>query len=105
MKKIKKGDTVIILSGRDKNRHGVVLEVRGDDTVIVENLNRVKKHQKGNPQTNTPGGIFEKAAPLPLCKVAIFNPATQKADRVGFKTLKDGKKVRVFKSSGEMLEV
>ena len=105
MKKIKKGDTVMVMTGRDKGRHGTVLEVRDDDTVIVENLNRVKKHRKANPQSGVPGGIIEIAAPLHISKVAIFNPATQKADRIGFKTLKDGKKVRIFKSSGEMLEV
>jgi large subunit ribosomal protein L24 len=105
MKKLKKGDAVIVMAGRDKGRRGTVIEVLDNDMVIVENVNRVKKHQKGNPQTGTPAGIIEKAAPLHVSKVAILNPATQKADRIGFKTLADGKKVRFFKSNGEMLEV
>jgi large subunit ribosomal protein L24 len=105
MKKIRKGDQVIVISGRDKGRKGTVVEVRDDDTLVVENVNRVKKHQKGNPQAGVPGGIVEKEAPLHISKVAILNPATQKADRIGIKTLADGKKVRFLKSSGEMLEV
>ena len=105
MKKIRKGDQVVILAGRDRGRRGTVIEVLSDDLVIVEGRNRVKKHQKGNPQTGTVAGIIEKAAPMHVSKVAIFNPATQKADRIGFKTLADGKKVRFFKSNGEMLEV
>ena len=105
MKKIRKGDQVVILAGRDRGRRGTVIEVLSDETLIVEGLNRVKKHQKGNPQTGVAGGIVEKEMPLPVSKVAIFNPATQKADRIGFKTLADGKKVRFFKSNGEMLEV
>jgi large subunit ribosomal protein L24 len=105
MKKIRKGDQVIVIAGRDKGRKGVVIAVRPDDTLIVEGINRVKKHQRGNPQAGAPGGIIEKEAPLHVAKVAIVNPATQKADRIGFKTLADGKKVRFFKSNGEMLEV
>jgi large subunit ribosomal protein L24 len=103
--KIRKGDTIIVIAGRDKGRKGTVIEVRDDDTLIVESVNRVKKHQKGNPQAGVPAAIVEKEAPLHVSKVAILNPATQKADRVGFKTLADGKKVRFFKSNGEMLEV
>jgi large subunit ribosomal protein L24 len=105
MKKIRKGDQVVILSGRDRGRTGTVIEVLSDELLIVEGRNRVKKHQKGNPQSGVAGGIVEKEMPLPVSKVAIFNPATQKADRIGFKTLADGKKVRFFKSNGEMLEV
>ncbi len=104
MKKIRKGDQVIVLSGRDKGRHGAVLEVLPDHTVIVESVNMVKKHQKPNPQANRPGGIQEKAMPLPLSKVAIWNPGSKKGDRIGFKTLTDGKKVRFFKSNGEMID-
>lgn len=104
MKKIRKGDTVIVLTGRDKGRRGTVIRVLDDDTLIVESINRVKKHQKGNPQAGVPGGIVEKEMPLPVSRVAIFNPTTQKADRIGFKHLADGKKVRFFKSNGEMLE-
>ena len=104
MKKIKKGDTVIVLAGRDKGARGTVIEVLEGGRVLVENVNRVKKHQRGNPQSGKQGGIIEKEMPLPVSKIAIFNPTTQKADRVGFKTLSDGRKVRCFRSNGEMLE-
>ena len=104
MKKIRKGDQVIVLSGRDKGRHGAVLEVLPGDQVVIESINVVKRHQKPNPQAGRQGGIIEKTLPLPLSKVAIFNPASKKADRIGFKTLTDGKKVRFFKSNGEMLD-
>lgn len=104
MKKIRKGDQVIVLSGRDKGRHGAVLEVLPGDFVVVESINTVKRHQKPNPQAGKQGGIIEKTMPLPLSKVAIFNPASKKADRIGIKTLTDGKKVRFFKSNGEMLD-
>jgi large subunit ribosomal protein L24 len=107
MRRIRKGDQVVVLSGRDKGAHGTVIQVLADDRVLIENVNRVKKHQKANPQANPPrqGGIIEKEMPLPLSKVAIWNPATKKADRIGFKTLADGRKVRFFRSNGEMLEV
>jgi len=106
MKRIRKGDQVIVLSGRDKGARGTVLEVRADGSVLVENVNRVKKHQRPNPQANPPvqGGIIEKEMPLHPSKVALFNPSTKKADRVGIKTLANGKKVRFFRSNGEMLE-
>ena len=104
MKKIRKGDQVVVLSGRDKGARGTVIQVLEGDRVIVENINRVKKHQKPNPQTNRQGGIIEKEMPLPVSKVAVWNPGTKKPDRVGFKTLSDGRKVRVFRSNGEMLE-
>jgi large subunit ribosomal protein L24 len=104
--KIKKGDHVVVLSGRDKGRQGQVLQVFPDGRVLVENLNKVKKHQKPNPQANPPvtGGIVEKEMPLHLAKVAIWNAGAKKADRIGYKTLADGKKVRFFKSNGEMLD-
>jgi large subunit ribosomal protein L24 len=105
VKKIRKGDTVVVLAGRDKGRRGTVIRVLDDDTLIVETVNRVKKHMKPNPQVGQQGGIIEKEMPLPLSKVAIVNPTTKKADRIGFKRLADGKKVRYFKSNGEMLEV
>jgi large subunit ribosomal protein L24 len=105
MKKIRKGDQVIVLSGRDKGRKGAVLEVLPNDHVVVESINMVKRHQKPNPQAGQQGGILEKAMPMPLSKVAILNPGSQKADRIGFKTLTDGKKVRFFKSNGEMIDV
>src|SRR5581483_641319 len=98
MKKIRKGDQVVVLSGRDKGRRGAVLSVLADGRVVVESVNKVKKHQKPNPQAGQQGGILEKEAPLALSKVAIWNPSAKKADRIGFKTLTDGKKVRFFKS-------
>ena len=104
MKKIRKGDNVVVISGRDKGRRGAVIQVLDDDTVLVENVNRVKRHTKGNPQANRQGGIIEKEAPLHVSKVALFNPGTQKGDRVGVKRLADGKRVRFFKSNGEMID-
>jgi len=105
MKKIRKGDQVIVLAGRDKGRKGAVLEVLPGDLVVIESINMVKRHQKANPQAqNRPGGIIEKAMPMPVSKVAIWNPGAKKADRIGFKTLTDGKKVRFFKSNGEMID-
>jgi large subunit ribosomal protein L24 len=104
MKKIRKGDNVIVIAGRDKGRKGAVIAVLDDEKVLVENVNRVKRHTRGNPQQGRQGGIVEKEAPLHLSKVALFNPGTQKADRVGIKTLADGKRVRYFKSNGEMLD-
>jgi large subunit ribosomal protein L24 len=105
MNKIRKGDQVVVLSGRDKGRKGAVLQVLAGGAVVVESVNRVKKHQKPNPQANKPGGIIEKEMPLPDSKVAIWNPSAKKGDRVGVKTLADGKRVRFFKSNGEMLDV
>jgi large subunit ribosomal protein L24 len=104
MKKIRKGDTVILIAGRDKGRRGAVIEVLADDRVRVEGLNMAKKHQKPNPNANQPGGIIERETPLHISNVAIYNPATQKADRVAFKALGDGRKVRVFKSNQEMVD-
>jgi large subunit ribosomal protein L24 len=105
MNKIRKGDQVVVLSGRDKGRKGAVLQVLGDGRVVVESINRVKKHQKPNPQANKQGGIIEKEMPLAVSKIAIWNPSAKKGDRVGIKTLADGKRVRFFKSNGEMLDV
>jgi len=105
MQKIRKGDQVVVLSGRDKGRKGAVLEVLGDGQVVVEGVNLAKRHTKPNPQANKPGGIIEKAMPLAVSKVGLWNPSAKKADRVGIKTLTDGKKVRFFKSNGEMLDV
>jgi len=104
MNKIRKGDTVIVITGRDKGRRGAVIEVLADDRVRVEGLNMSKKHQRPNPQMGVQGGIIEREAPLHVSNVSIFNPATQKADRVGFKSLSDGRKVRVFKSNNEMVD-
>jgi large subunit ribosomal protein L24 len=104
MKTIRKGDQVVVLSGRDKGRRGAVLQVLSAGAVLVESINRVKRHTKPNPQASQPGGIIEKEMPLPLSKVALWNPAAKKGDRVGIKTLADGKKVRFFKSNGEVID-
>jgi large subunit ribosomal protein L24 len=103
-KKIRKGDEVVVLSGRDKGRRGAVLEVLASGHVLVESINIAKRHTKANPTANKQGGIVEKAMPLAVSKVAIWNPVGKKADRIGFKTLTDGKKVRFFKSNGEMID-
>lgn len=103
MKKIKRDDEVIVIAGRDKGRRGKVLKVLGDGRLLVSGVQMLKKHQKPNPQLNVAGGIVEKEGPIQASNVAIFNPATSKADRVGFKAL-DGKKVRIFKSSGENVD-
>jgi len=104
MRKIRKGDEVVVITGKDKGKRGTVLRVLSDDYLVVEGANRVKKHQKPNPMKGTTGGIVDKEMPIHTSNVAIFNPATQKADRVGIKLLDDGRKVRVFKSNGEMLD-
>lgn len=106
MKKIKKGDEVIVLTGKQKGVRGKVLRIVKDgNKAIVEGANLVKKHIKPNPNTNTQGGIIEREAPLHISNIAIYNPITKKADKVGVKVLEDGKKVRCFKSSGELVEV
>jgi large subunit ribosomal protein L24 len=105
MQKIKKGDDVIVITGKDKGKRGNVTSVLVDeDRVIVENINVAKKHQKPNPAVGAPGGIVEKEMPLDISNVAIFNPASGKADRVGIKTLEDGRKVRFYKSNGETID-
>jgi large subunit ribosomal protein L24 len=103
MNKIRKGDTVVVLSGKDKGRQGTVLVVDGEK-VTVENINKAKKHQKPNPQRNVNGGIIDKTMPLHISKVAIWNVGAKKADRVGIKQLNDGKRVRFFKSNGEVID-
>ncbi len=105
MNKIKKGDDVIVIAGKDKGKRGTVTRVVTESArVFVENVNVVKKHQKPNPAAGVPGGIIEKEMPLDVSNIAIFNPATGKADRLGFKFLEDGRKVRFFKSNGEVLD-
>lgn len=104
MRKIKRGDEVIVITGRDKGKRGKVTKVLSDDRLIVGGIQIVKKHQKPNPQAGVPGGIVEKEAPIQASNVAIFNSATKKADRVGFKVLDDGRKIRVFKSNGEAVD-
>ena len=104
MKKIRKGDQVVVMSGRDKGRRGAVVRVFPDNRVLVEAVNVVKRHTKPNPQAGKQGGIVEKEMPLAVSKIAIWNPGVKKPDRIGFKTLTDGKKVRFFKSNGEMID-
>jgi len=104
MRKIRKGDDVVVITGKDKGKRGNVLRVLEDDKVLVEGVNKVKKHQKPNPMLGQPGGIIEKEMPIHVSNVAMFNPAQKKADRVGVKVLEDGRKVRVFKSNGEMID-
>lgn len=104
MRKIKRNDEVIVITGRDKGKRGKVNKVLADDRLIVSGIQMVKKHQKPNPQLGITGGIVEKEAPIQVSNVAIYNPKTQKADRVGFKVEGDNK-VRVFKSSGEQIDV
>lgn len=104
-KKIRKNDEIIVLAGKDKGKHGKVLKVLSDDLVLVEGVNIVKKHQKPNPKAGTQGGIVDKEKPIHISNVAVFNPVTKKADRVGFKILEDGQKVRYFKSSNEVIDV
>lgn len=103
MNKIRKGDEVAVLTGKDKGKRGTVLRVDGD-VVVVEGINRVKKHVRPNPMKGEIGGVVEKEMPIQASNVAVFNSTTQKADRVGFKVLEDGRKVRVFKSNGEVVD-
>ncbi|MCB1587890.1 MAG: 50S ribosomal protein L24 [Xanthomonadales bacterium] len=105
MNKIKKGDEVIVTTGKAKGQRGNVLRVTADDRVFVENVNMVKRHTRPDPNRNQPGGIVEREASLHISNVALYNHATKKADRVGFKQLEDGRKVRIFRSTGEMVDV
>ncbi|HUX65025.1 50S ribosomal protein L24 [Sulfuricella sp.] len=104
MRKIRKGDDVVVITGKDKGRRGLVLRMLDDGHLVVEGVNKVKKHMKPNPVKGVTGGIVEKEMPLDISNIALFNPATQKADRVGIKVLEDGRKVRYFKSNGEVLD-
>jgi large subunit ribosomal protein L24 len=103
MNKIKKNDDVIVITGKDKGNRGSVLSVLDNDRVLVAGINKVKKHQKPNPVKGTTGGIVEIEKPIHISNIAIYNATTKKADRVGVKLLEDGRKVRVFKSSGEVI--
>lgn len=105
MEKIRKGDDVVVLAGRDKGKHGTVLKMLGNGRVLVDNVNLVKRHTKPNPNKGQTGGIVEKEASIQVSNLAVFNPTTKKADRVGFKTLEDGRKVRYFKSDGEVVDI
>jgi large subunit ribosomal protein L24 len=104
MQKIKKDDEVIVIAGRDKGKRGAVTLVMDDGRLIVSGVNVVKRHTKGNPQAGQPGGILEKEAAIQASNIAIYNSATNKADRVSIKLLEDGKKVRTFRSTGEEID-
>lgn len=104
MNKIRKGDDVIVIAGKDKGKRGSVLRVRDDDRLLVEGINSVKKHVKPNPVKGEAGGIVPKEMPIHISNVALFNAASKRADRVGFKMLEDGRKVRIFKSNGEVVD-
>ena len=105
MEKIRKGDDVIVLSGRDKGKRGTVLRRLDAEHLIVEGINKVKKHQRPNPMKGIQGGIMDKEMPIHVSNLALFNPQTKQADRVGVKAMPDGRRVRVFKSNGEMVDV
>ncbi len=105
MKRIRKGDEVIVLVGKDKGKRGNVLRVLPDDKIVVENVNVVKRHTKPNPNTGVTGGILDKEMPVHVSNVNLYNPVTKKGDRVGFRVLEDGRKVRYFKSTDEVVDV
>ena len=105
MKNIRKGDEVIVIAGKDKGRRGTVLRVVDADHVVVENVNVVKKHQKPNPAKQVGGGIVQKEMPLHVSNVMLFNPVAQKGDRVGVKVLEDGRRVRIFRSNNEVVDI
>ncbi len=104
MKRIRKGDEVIVLAGKDQGKRGNVLRVLPDDRVVVENVNVVKRHTKPNPNAGVAGGILDKEMPIHVSNVNLYNPVTKKGDRVGFRKLEDGRKVRYFKSNGEVVD-
>ena len=105
MKKFRKGDDVVVLAGRDKGKRGTILRVLDDERALVDSVNVVKKHTRPNPNKGETGGIIEKESPIRISNLGMYNPNSKKADRVGFKSLEDGKKVRVFRSDGEMIDV
>ena len=104
MLKIKRDDEVVVIAGKDKGKRGKVLKVQDDGRLLISGVNMMKKHQKPNPQMNIAGGIIEKEAPIQASNVAIFNPVANKADRIGFKVMENGKKIRVFKSDGNAVD-
>jgi large subunit ribosomal protein L24 len=105
MNKIRKGDDVMIVAGRDKGKRGTVLRIVDAEHVLVEGANRVKKHQRPNPMKGITGGIIDKEMPLHISNVALYNPGTKKADRVGIRVMQDGRRARYFKSNGEVVDV
>ena len=104
MRKLRKGDEVVVTTGRDKGRRGTIIRVLAGDKVLVENVNMVKRHTRPNPARNTQGGIVEKEAPLHVSNVLLWNPVAKKGDRVGIRTLADGRRVRYFKSNDEVVD-
>ena len=103
MNRIRKGDQVVVIAGKDKGKRGDVVRMAGDK-LVVSNVNVIKRHTKPNPQAGQPGGVIEREAPIHISNVMLFNPATGKGERVGFKVLEDGRKLRVFRSSGESID-
>ena len=103
MRKIKKGDNVVVIAGRDKGKRGDVARILDDTHVVVNGINAMKKHAKPNPLKNQPGGIITKEMPIHVSNIAIWNPVTQKPDRIGFRTMDDGRKLRFYKSNGELI--
>jgi large subunit ribosomal protein L24 len=103
MRKIKKGDNVVVIAGRDKGKRGDVARIVDDSHVVVNGINAMKKHAKPNPLKNQPGGIISKEVPIHVSNIAIWNPITQKPDRIGFRTMDDGRKLRFYKSNGELI--
>ena len=104
MRKIKQGDDVVVIAGKDKGRNGKVLRVLPDERLIVENINIAKRHTKPNPNAGQPGGIIDKEMPIHISNVKLWNADAGKGDRVGFKTLEDGRKVRIYRSTGEVVD-
>ncbi|WP_405234136.1 50S ribosomal protein L24 [Lentisalinibacter salinarum] len=105
MNKIRKGDDVVVIAGKDKGRRGTVLRVYPDERVLVEGVNVAKKHQRPNPNMGVPGGIVDREMPLHISNVMVYNPQTKKGDRIGIRTLEDGSRVRYFKSNEEVVDV
>ncbi len=105
MERVRKGDEVIVIAGRSKGQRGHVLKVLKDTRLLVENVNMIKRHQKPDPQAQKPGGIIEREAPIDASNVMLYNPATDRGDRVGYKFLEDGRKVRFFRSTGEVVDI
>ncbi len=105
MRKIKKGDDIVVVTGRDRSKRGTVLRIVDESHLLVEGINRVKKHQRPNPAKGETGGIIDKEMPIHVSNVALFNPVTKKADRIGIRQLEDGRRVRYFKSNGEVVDV
>lgn len=105
MQRIKKNDDIIVIAGRDKGKRGSVLKLTSDGRALVDNINLVKRHTKGNPNTGQTGGIIEKEAPIQLSNIALYNPVTKKGERIGYKSLEDGRKVRYFKSNDEVIDL